>query len=156
MKALFFTLLLLLAFSGGYLYHARDGRIPLLSKAANPRPLMPQMASQAVRVAQNPEQDITLQRKNTLVQAIAKASPSVVFIGVTQIRIVSNPLFDDPFFRQFFPPSVSEFRSMGSGVILTEQGHIVTNYHLVENASTIEVHLPDGRILAGELLGADP
>ncbi|MFH0920452.1 MAG: trypsin-like peptidase domain-containing protein, partial [Fibrobacterota bacterium] len=50
----------------------------------------------------------------------------------------------------------SEYRSMGSGVIVTEKGHIVTNYHVVENASTIEVHLSDGRKAAAKVLGADP
>jgi len=96
------------------------------------------------------------QRNNAIVQAIQKASASVVFIGVTQIKVINSPFFDDPFFRQFFPPTVNEYRSMGSGVILTEQGHIITNYHVVENASKIEVHLTDGKVFQAELSGADP
>jgi len=103
-----------------------------------------------------PDSATTPQRNNTIVRAVQKASASVVFIGVTQIRIVNNPFFDDPFFRQFFPPSVSEYRSMGSGVIVTDKGHIVTNYHVVQNATTIEVHLADGRKAAAQVLGADP
>jgi serine protease Do len=96
-----------------------------------------------------------VRRNNSMVQAIDKASRSVVFIGVTQIKVVNNPFYDDPFFRQFFPPAVNEYRSMGSGVILTDKGHIVTNYHVIENASSIEVHLADGRQYKATLLGAD-
>lgn len=96
-----------------------------------------------------------VRRNNSMVQSIDKASKSVVFIGVTQIKVVNNPFYDDPFFRQFFPPAVNEYRSMGSGVILTDKGHIVTNYHVIENASSIEVHLADGRQYKATLLGAD-
>lgn len=96
-----------------------------------------------------------IRRNNSMVKAINQASMSVVFIGVTQIKVVNNQFFDDPFFRQFFPPAVNEYRSMGSGVILSEKGHIVTNYHVVENASSIEVHLADGRQYKAKLLGAD-
>jgi serine protease Do len=96
-----------------------------------------------------------VRRNNSMVQAIDKASKSVVFIGVTQIKVVNNPFYDDPFFRQFFPPAVNEYRSMGSGVILTDKGHIVTNYHVIENATSIEVHLADGRQYKATLLGAD-
>lgn len=96
-----------------------------------------------------------IRRNNSMVQAIDKASKSVVFIGVTQIKVVNNPFYDDPFFRQFFPPAINEYRSMGSGVILTDKGHIVTNYHVIENASNIEVHLADGRQYKASLLGAD-
>jgi serine protease Do len=156
MKALFFPALLALAFAGGYFIREREGGFPFVKARPNGRLAITPLPAQAVRVALGPDQDVALQRRNALVQAISRASPSVVFIGVTQIRIVNSPLFDDPFFRQFFPPSVSEFRSMGSGVILTDQGHIVTNYHVIENATKIEVHLPDGRKFDGQLLGADP
>ncbi|OGS37015.1 MAG: hypothetical protein A2293_02115 [Elusimicrobia bacterium RIFOXYB2_FULL_49_7] len=95
-------------------------------------------------------------RRNFLVQAVEKASPSVVFIGVTQIQVVRSPFYDDPFFRQFFPPSYQEFRSMGSGVLVTENGYIVTNYHVVDQANRIEIHLQDGRSFQASLKGADP
>ncbi len=101
------------------------------------------------------EEQSAISRNNSMVRAINEASKSVVFIGVTQIRVINNPFFEDPFFRQFFPPAVNEYRSMGSGVIFTDKGHIITNYHVVENASKIEVHLPDGKQFEGKLLGAD-
>src|SRR3989339_295800 len=97
-----------------------------------------------------------VRRFNEYVQAIGKASPSVVFIGVTQVRIYANPLFNDPFFRQFFPPYVQEFQSMGSGVIVTASGHIITNYHVIENASRIEVHCQSGATYEAKGVGSDP
>ena len=95
-------------------------------------------------------------RNNFIVKAAQKASPAVVFVGVTQIKVYANPFFDDPFFRQFFPPSIREFRSMGSGVIVAKNGYVVTNFHVVENASKITVYLQNGRTYGAEVLGADP
>lgn len=153
-KSFSITFLFILSFFAGYycchhrdIFGADQPTVPV-SRQTLPSVIQP--------VSFSPDAGVTPQRNNAIVQAVQKASASVVFIGVTQIRIVNNPVFDDPFFRQFFPPSVSEYRSMGSGVIMTERGHIVTNYHVVENASTIQVHLADGRKFPGKILGADP
>jgi len=156
MKIFLVITLIVLSFFSGTLFNSKiiftdlfKDNHPEKRKAVN-------LISQAAQVSSDENKGILSERNNILVKAITLASPSVVFIGVTQIRIVRNPLFDDPFFRQFFPPSVSEYRSMGSGVIVTDKGHIVTNYHVIENASKIDVHLPDGRKFEGELLGGDP
>jgi serine protease Do len=93
-------------------------------------------------------------RRSVIVRAVEKAYPAVVFIGVTQIRIVS-PYIDDPFFRQFFPPTYRKYQSMGSGVILDKSGLIISNYHVVEGASELQVTLCDGRKFKAELLGTD-
>jgi len=98
----------------------------------------------------------SVKRNNAIVQAINKASRSVVFIGVTQIQVYSNPFFNDPFFRKFFPPSVREYKSMGSGVIISKKGYVVTNFHVIQNASKIEVHLTDGKKYIAKRVGADP
>jgi serine protease Do/serine protease DegQ len=73
-----------------------------------------------------------------------------------------NPFFDDPGFRRFFgmPPEAApqerEFRSAGSGVIVdTKNGYIVTNAHMVENATEITVALIDDRELKAEVVGSD-
>lgn len=150
--AFFLFLLLQAAFLAGYYYHFRAN-----TTAAVSAPIPAPVVGDAVRsVNFYGQKGIPLERNNEMVRAVGAAAKSVVFIGVTQIQIYTNPFFDDPFFRQFFPPSVREFRSMGSGVIISEKGHIVTNYHVIENASKIEVHLPDRRKFTAKLLGADP
>lgn len=76
-----------------------------------------------------------------------------------------SPFFDDPFFRRFFGEEFErrfrrprEFRQegMGSGVIVSTDGYIVTNNHVVENADEIEVSLPDKRIFKAKVIGTDP
>ena len=88
---------------------------------------------------------------------VKKVSPAVVNIatrGTIRDRGPQNPLLDDPFFRRFFDvppdsgPRERPFQSAGSGVIFdAKAGYIVTNAHVVENASEITVTLQDGRDL---------
>src|SRR5580765_961828 len=101
----------------------------------------------------------------TLAPMIKKVSPAVVNIatrGTIRERGQQNPLLDDPFFRRFFdvPPDTGPrerpFQSAGSGVIFdARSGYIVTNAHVVENASEITVTLQDGRDLKAEIIGSD-
>jgi serine protease Do/serine protease DegQ len=101
----------------------------------------------------------------TLAPMIRKVSPAVVNIatrGTIKERGAQNPLLDDPFFRRFFDvppdtgPRARPFQSAGSGVIFdAHSGYIVTNAHVVENASEITVTLQDGRDLKAEILGSD-
>ena len=99
---------------------------------------------------------------------VKKVSPAVVNIatrGTIHDKGPQNPLLDDPFFRRFFdvPPDNSgggaherPFQSAGSGVIFdARQGYIVTNAHVVENATEITVTLQDGRDLKAEVVGSD-
>jgi Do/DeqQ family serine protease len=96
---------------------------------------------------------------------IKKVSPAVVNIatrGTIHEKGPQNPLLDDPFFRRFFdvPPDSGPrdrpFQSAGSGVIFdAKAGLIVTNAHVVENASEITVTLQDGRDLKAEIVGSD-
>jgi serine protease Do/serine protease DegQ len=73
-----------------------------------------------------------------------------------------NPLMNDPFFRRFFEgpnqqPRQREFQSAGSGVIVdAKNGYIITNAHVVENATDITVQLLDNRSLKAKVVGADP
>ncbi len=100
---------------------------------------------------------------STYADAAAKSLPSVVNIFTSkQVRVQRNPLMDDPFFRRFFgdrfandnrPQRVS---NLGSGVIVSEDGFILTNHHVVEAADEIQVALPDGKTLDAEVVGTDP
>jgi Do/DeqQ family serine protease len=95
---------------------------------------------------------------------IKKVSPAVVSISTRGTIKVSkeNPLRDDPFFRRFFdtPPDLRpkerSFEAAGSGVIIdAKKGYIVTNAHVIENASEITVTLHDGQDLKAEVVGRD-
>ena len=101
----------------------------------------------------------------TLAPMIKRISPAVVNIGTrgtVRDSASSNPLLEDPFFRRFFDvpseggPRERPFQSAGSGVIFdAAKGYIVTNAHVVENASEITVTLQDGRDLKAEVVGSD-
>ncbi len=100
---------------------------------------------------------------STFADAAGKARPSVVNIFTSkEVRAQRNPLMDDPVFRRFFgdrfntdsrPQRVS---NLGSGVIVSADGYILTNHHVVEAADEIEVALPDGKTLPAKVVGTDP
>lgn len=92
-----------------------------------------------------------------------KAMPAVVNIYTTKgTKPSKSPFMDDPFFRKFFGDRQegddAEDRqfSLGSGVIVSPQGYILTNNHVVDSAAQMEVALADGRKASGKLVGTDP
>jgi serine protease DegQ len=93
-------------------------------------------------------------------EAARKATPSVVNISATRQVRRRNPLADDPAFQRFFgdrlnlPPETQ--MSLGSGVIVSREGYILTNDHVVEGAPDIQVTLYDGRTVAAKIVGTDP
>ncbi|MES2554039.1 MAG: Do family serine endopeptidase [Pseudomonadota bacterium] len=95
--------------------------------------------------------------------AAKKAMPAVVNIFTSKSAAV-NPhqqFLDDPLFRHFFGDQQQEDQpqrenSLGSGVIVSEQGLILTNHHVVEAADEIEVALADGRTMPARVVGTDP
>lgn len=92
--------------------------------------------------------------------AAGRSMPAVVHILTSRNNASArNPLADDPFYRHFFgdrdPPRQSP-AGQGSGVIVSEEGYILTNNHVVETADGIEVSLNDGRRFPAELIGRDP
>ncbi len=94
-------------------------------------------------------------------EAVRRASPAVVNIYTTkQVVTKASPLFDNPTFRRFFGDlnrsRVRSQTSLGSGVIMSAQGYVLTNYHVIENADEIEVFLADGNTVSANVLGADP
>ena len=100
----------------------------------------------------------------TLAPMIKRVSPAVVNIatrGTIRERTPQNPLLEDPYFRRFFDipemgPRERQFQSAGSGVIFdAKNGYIVTNAHVVDNATEITVTLQDGRDLTATVVGSD-
>lgn len=101
--------------------------------------------------------------KGSYSNAVKKAMPSVVNIFTSTKRTASNgqPYMDDPVYRHFFGdpqdnPDEEPENSLGSGVIVSEQGLILTNNHVVASADQIEVALADGRKLVATVVGTDP
>ena len=91
-------------------------------------------------------------------EAAKKATPSVVNISATRQVRRRNPLLDDPVFQRFFGERVPQETqlSLGSGVIVSREGYILTNDHVVEGVSEIQVTLADGRVTTGKVVGSDP
>jgi serine protease DegQ len=93
--------------------------------------------------------------------AAKRAMPSVVNIFTTkEAKQPNNPFMNDPFFKKFFGDRFGEQDdkqfSLGSGVLVSPQGYIVTNNHVVEAADEIEVALADGRKTIAKVVGTDP
>ena len=92
-------------------------------------------------------------------EAAARAMPTVVNIFTSKATRQTHPLMKDPFFRRFFGdrmPPEEQLASLGSGVIVSADGYILTNNHVVEGADAIEVGLADGRKVAARIVGLDP
>jgi len=105
---------------------------------------------------------VSRSRRTAIVTAAERVSPAVVSVSVVATRVVRvDPFgapFRDEFFDRFFPPSVYRERvpGLGSGVIVSADGIVVTNSHVVRNAEEIRVNLPDGRHFDAQLLGDSP
>ena len=108
----------------------------------------------AQRAAQN--QALNASRRTAIVDAANRAAKSVVSISVlSRRRVVSQDPFD--FFSFFVPQTTEQLVSgSGTGFVVRPNGVIITNQHVVDNADSITVSLPDGRDLKAKLVGEDP
>jgi serine protease DegQ len=93
--------------------------------------------------------------------AVTSAAPAVVNVYTSKHLEGNSPLLEDPDLQRLFRelPDLMGRRStinLGSGVIVHEQGYILTNYHVIEAADAIEVALADGRQAKARLIGSDP
>ena len=86
------------------------------------------------------------------------ASPAVVSIATTQANAPAHPFQNDPWFRFFYGDREDEApqQGLGSGVIVSPEGYILTNNHVIEGAKEIVVTLSDSRRVVAKVIGADP
>jgi serine protease Do len=124
-------------------------------------------AEESGRPSQSP-----IPSSQTVIGVAKQAKASVVNVSSTTkaregqgFSEAPSPFFDDPFFRRFFGEEFQrrfreprEFRQegMGSGVIVSADGYIVTNNHVVEHAGEIDITLTDKRTFKAKVIGTDP
>jgi len=134
---------LLLAFVVLYLYPSLLDRQQTPTVVTNQAPAAPAMRGVA-----------------SYADAVALAAPAVVNINTTKVVAERNPFFNDPFLQRFFggnPGTRSRVESsLGSGVIVSSEGYVLTNNHVIEGADDIQVALHDGRNAKARVVGADP
>lgn len=124
---------------------------------------LPQRAQGAkiLEVTQSAQTEGTAVRSaSSYSDAVRRAAPAVVSILTSkEIKVPQHPFFSDPLFRRFFGNSPGEqsqrSSGLGSGVIVSPQGYILTNHHVIEAADEIEVALTDGKKLRAKIIGAD-
>lgn len=96
--------------------------------------------------------------------AVERAAPAVVKISTAKVVTVRpHPFFDDPVFRQFFGGGEDLIRpqkrvetGLGSGVLVSSKGYLLTNHHVIQGADHIQISLRDGRTASAKIIGTDP
>ena len=126
-----------------------------------PEWLPPRQAIVALQEAPASSDDDKVAPTGSYREAARAALPSVVHIYTTQaIKQQRHPLFDDPIFRHFFgerPEGQPQRNSgLGSGVIVSPNGYILTNYHVIDGADDIQVSLNDTKTYKARIVGSDP
>jgi Do/DeqQ family serine protease len=106
---------------------------------------------------------VLIQDPNFIANVVEKVGPAVVRIDSSRTVTSQVPeIFNNPFFRDFFGadiptgPQQRVERGTGSGFIISRDGEILTNAHVVDGADTVNVTLKDGRSFAGKVIGTDP
>ena len=106
--------------------------------------------------------EVAVLPQNYVSDVVNKVGDSVVRIDASREVSTNAPaMFNDPFFRQFFGSQMPDLpqsqiqRGMGSGFVVSDDGLIITNAHVVEGSEEVEVTLKDGRTFKGEVMGVD-
>src|SRR5437016_14176102 len=157
-KFLLFVLLISAGISFLYDYRLKHGNLNLVPGRT------PEKYTLASESNVNPKQVASLESLNQERRALVKSVvPSVVAVKTSTKVAIQREYGVDPF--EFFFPNQRRFRnprdealvqnSLGSGVIVTDEGHIITNNHVVDQVDEIEVQLSDGRTKKARLVGAD-
>ena len=109
----------------------------------------------------SPPSAVEPQRSNFIADAVERVGPAVVRIDAARTVATRVPdALQNPFFRRFFSedpaiPNERIERGTGSGFVLSQDGRIITNAHVVEGADVVDVTLKDGRTFEGNVLGVD-
>jgi serine protease DegS len=119
------------------------------------------LPSQDVNLQQAPQSAIVIQGPISYADAVTIAAPAVVNLYTTKVvNKSSHPLFEDPQFRRFFGDNLPRQRrwesSLGSAVIMSPEGYLLTNNHVTSGADQIVVALKDGRETLARVIGSDP
>jgi Do/DeqQ family serine protease len=128
-----------IAFSGGVLFASSHSKLmnPVLT-ALNQPP-----ASQSDTTSGNSGVQGLGLGADTIANMVASAGPAVVRINTTATTQVQNPFFNDPFFQQFFgqnsQPQTQTQQALGSGFLISADGYLLTNQHVIDGAQTIKV-----------------
>ena len=96
---------------------------------------------------------------DSIANVAQKVLPSVVNIAsIKTVVVEQSPFLSDPFFKNFFNfvPQKRLQKALGSGVIVSKDGYIITNNHVVGGADKVDVKLSDGRIFRAKIIGTDP
>lgn len=141
-------------------------------RSGNPSETVPQAVTTSLQspaeadVAVLPLEQAAVQNNpNFIAEAVAKVGPAVVRIDASRSVISNLPdAFQNPLFKRFFGdelpssplPEEHLEQGTGSGFIISADGRLITNAHVVENADQVKVTLKDGRIFDGKVLGVDP
>ena len=115
---------------------------------------------QVVELTQTTQASLAATRAGSYSDAVRRAAPAVVSIFTSKdVKVPQHPFFNDPLFRRFFGNGGGEeprrASGLGSGVIVSARGYILTNDHVVEAADEIEVGLADGKKLRAKVIGTD-
>jgi serine protease Do len=161
---IFLCVILVVGFIGGFLLASTLGHIPITTDQENSE-------TQSKSSVDTQNHELLDQISRVFEGASAKVSPSVVTIFAEQTVQIQNPFgfpddafkefFGEDFFKRFFgTPSPEEqrrtIRSLGSGVIVTEDGYILTNNHVVAGAEKLSVVIGDKKNYEAKVIGTDP
>jgi serine protease Do len=111
--------------------------------------------------------DLLTRTGRAMAEVTAAVKPAIVNISTSKtVKIAGSedPFFNDPFFRRFFgdnfgrqkQPKEQKSVGLGSGVIVSSDGYIITNYHVIKDADEIKVLMPDKKEYVGKVIGSDP
>ncbi|HTR56486.1 MAG TPA: trypsin-like peptidase domain-containing protein [Kofleriaceae bacterium] len=130
----------------------RRARVPVPDRAPPPVPVAPTVPAPTAPPA---NAQLALPSGRSIADVAERVTPSVV--NVFSERRLRQPRLGDPFAEIFGGPAhPRRALSLGSGVIVSKDGVIVTNHHVVAQADTIRVSLKDGRVLTAKVVGSDP
>ncbi|MEB3227752.1 MAG: HhoA/HhoB/HtrA family serine endopeptidase [Synechocystis sp.] len=137
----------------------------LLNRLAENPAVAPLISAEPNSVQEETRQSFLMPREpsNFVVDVVQETGPAVVRINAEKtVKTQVPPVLNDPFFQRFFgsqipqEPNERVERGTGSGFIVSDNGQIFTNAHVVAGADQVSVTLKDGRTFAGKVMGADP